>query len=93
MDRSASVRASPNPHGRATREADMSAADTRALVEMEPGERPVRIAPPLPDLESTAPYWHGPAGAEGLLWRARALAAEALVAELRRQLARYRFRP
>lgn len=56
--------------------------DTRALVEMAEHERPVRIAPLLPDLESTAPYWHGPAGAEGLRWRARAIAAERRLAAL-----------
>ncbi len=67
--------------------------DLLANVERSEVHRPVRIAPLLPDLESTARPWLGPAGAEGLLWRARALAAEALVDELRRSLARYRLRP
>jgi hypothetical protein len=63
--------------------------DTRVLAELPEAERPVRLAPPVPDLESTAGYWHGPAA----LWRARALASEAEVAALRKALARYRERP
>ena len=73
---------------------DVSAADTRALAEMEPSERPVRIAPPLPDLQAPNDYpFAGPAGSDTRHWKARALAAEAQLDELRRQLARYRFKP
>jgi hypothetical protein len=63
------------------------------LANVERAERPVRIAPLVPDLESTAPHWLGPAGAEGLYWRRRALAAEAEVEALRRALAAWRYRP
>ena len=36
----------------------------------------MRIAPSLPDVESTAPHWHGPATLYAARWRQRALAAE-----------------
>ena len=68
-------------------------ADLLAHVERPVEQRPVRIAPLLPDLESTAPYWHGPAGADAHRWRVRAESAEKLVDELRRALGRYRIRP
>jgi hypothetical protein len=67
--------------------------DTRANVERPEGERPVRIAPPLPDVESTAPHWYGSATSHLRRWQVRAESAEALVGELRRALGRYRYRP
>ena len=67
--------------------------DTRAVAELPESERPVRIAPPLPDVESTAEHWHGPATLDAVHWRARAIAAEAEIEALRRALARYRYRP
>jgi hypothetical protein len=63
------------------------------LANVERAERPVRIPPLVPDLESTAPHWLGPAGADTQRWKARALRAEALVERLMGQLARYRMRP
>ena len=66
--------------------------DTRANVERPADQRPVAALPIVPDLESTGEPWHGPAGAQAGYWRKRALAAEAHVAELQRQLTRYRGR-
>lgn len=63
--------------------------DTLANAERAEHDRPHAVAPVVPDLESTAAHWHGPASQ----WRARALRAELLVVELRKALARYRKRP
>lgn len=70
-------------------------ADLLANVERDPEQRPRPVVPVVPDLEPPEGfgYWHGAAGADAAYWRRRALAAEALVAGLRRALARYRVRP
>jgi hypothetical protein len=63
--------------------------DTLANAERPEHDRPHAVAPAIPDLESNVAHWSGPASQ----WRARALRAELLVVELRKQLARYRMRP
>jgi hypothetical protein len=68
--------------------------DTRANVERPDGQRPVHAPPPVPDLESSAPYWHGPASTRAASdWKARALCAEREVDRLRRILWRWGIRP
>lgn len=68
--------------------------DTRHSSELPVDQRPVRIAPPVPDLEAPERTpWLGSATSEVEHWRGRALAAEGLVARLRKALARYRVRP
>ena len=58
-------------------------------------ERPATDRPsPSPErVDPHAGYWAGPASLHALHWRARAVAAEAQLDELRRQLTRYRYRP
>jgi hypothetical protein len=55
----------------------MNAGPFDTLTELPPDERPVRIEPPVPDLE-TGDYFYGPAGAEvrRLRERCASLAAE-----------------
>ena len=70
----------------------MSAPPDVTLVNAEraPEHRPA----PSPERVDPCPgYWPGPASLHALHWRARAIAAERQLDELRRQLARYRFRP
>lgn len=54
--------------------------------ELPVGDRPPRIAPPLPDVVPTERPWHGPAGADAEHWRKRALAAESERETLRAEL-------
>jgi len=68
-------------------------ADLLANIERPEDERPRRVEPPLPDIESSARPWLGSVHAHLEHWRQRAPRAEALVERLARQLARYRFRP
>lgn len=70
-------------------------SDLRANVERPAEERPVRILPPVPDVEPPEGhgYWHGSATGRVEHWKARALAAEAELAALRGARARWRFRP
>jgi hypothetical protein len=67
--------------------------DTRANVERPEHERPRAELPIVPDLVPEERPWHGSATSEVEHWRGRALAAEAIVERLRRDLARYRVRP
>lgn len=67
------------------------AVDLLANVERAPTDRPPRAADS--NTNSVVGYWFGSAAGEVQRWKARALAAEALVAELRRGLAGWRWRP
>jgi len=61
-------------------------ADTLVNAERPAHDRPHAVPPILPDLESSSAHWLGPASA----WKTRALRAETLVREMRRELAKYR---
>jgi hypothetical protein len=65
----------------------VTGADLLANVERPPTERPQARRDDVDD--PLRGYWYGPA----VQWKARALASEAEVSELRRQLARSRGRP
>jgi hypothetical protein len=68
-------------------------ADLLANIERPPSDRPT---PSRDDVTANYPgYWPGPATPprDTLRWKARALAAEAEVEELRRALAAWRYRP
>jgi hypothetical protein len=65
-------------------------ADLLANAERPATERP---APSPERVDPDAGHQLGPAGQETAHWKARALSAEAQLDELRRQLARHRFRP
>jgi len=69
----------------------MSDVDLLHTAEREPGDRPVRVAPPVPDLVPEEHPWHGSAVSEVEHYRRRALAAEAHVAQLQQRLRHYRF--
>ena len=64
--------------------------DLLANVERHDGDRPAAALPLVPDLVPDERPWHGGAVAEVERWRGRALAAEAVVAELQQRLRRYR---
>ena len=65
-------------------------ADLLANAERPETERPARSPERI---DPYAGYWAGPAVLDAARWKARALAAEGQLDELRRKLARYRFRP
>ena len=68
----------------------MSNADLVANVERPEHERPVHVAPPVPDYVPPERPWVGSATGHVTYWRARALSAEGLVHELQRRLRHYR---
>ena len=71
----------------------MSDADLLSNVEREPGDRPPRVDPVVPDLIPEERPWHGPASLHAAYWRERAERAEAAVERLARALSRYRVVP
>ena len=64
----------------------MKRAPAAELTNAERADRPVAIAPMLPDIIPPEQPWHGPAGADTAEWKRRALAAESQVEDLRAEL-------